>query len=132
MQQVTAERGRLKIDMKAFDIGEDVCVILSGGDRPHIGCVTLSIPRASLAQPDDGSATTSVLNLTGHKDEEAARFVSHTLSAKLQKNVVVTGGIHVDNITKEEINIVMELLVQLTNQLLENRGQVRSLLEKLV
>ena len=119
MQDLTIEKGRIKINMKAIEIGEDLCVIISGGDSPHIGCVTLSVPRASLSDKNINSATTSILNLTGHKDDEAARYVSHTLSSRLNKNVVITCGIHVDNITNEEINITIGLLKELTDALIK-------------
>ena len=87
MYELTSKRGRIKVDLKAFIIGHDLCVIVSGGDAPHIGSVTVSIPRSSLADSNDNSATTSVLNMLGHKDDEAARYVSHTLSAKLNKRI---------------------------------------------
>jgi hypothetical protein len=64
-------------------------------------------------------ATTSVLNLIGHKDDEAAKYVSQTLSSRLNKNVVVTCGIHVDKITNEEINVIIGILEQLTDFLIE-------------
>lgn len=111
--------------MKAFELGEDVCVIISGGDEPHIGCVTLSVPRPSLSSPGVTSATTSILNRIGHKDDEAAKYVSHLLSSKLNKNVVVTCGIHVDNITDEEIKITMDLLKRLTDTLLSQLPKSR-------
>ena len=113
MQDITVERGRLKINMKTFLIGEDLCVIISGGDTPHIGCVTLSVPRPSLASDTLTSPTTSALTLLGHKDDEPARYVSSFLSSKLNKNVVVTCGIHLDNITPEEIAISWELIDEL-------------------
>ena len=119
MQDLTAVKGRVKINLKAILIGEDLCVIISGGDSPHIGCVTLSVPRPSLADSNIISATTSVLNLIGHKDDEVAKHVSHMLSSELNKNVVVTCGIHLDNITKEEINITIELLKELTEKLIK-------------
>lgn len=119
MQDLTLESGRITINMKSFDIGEDLCVIISGGDKPHIGCVTLSVPRPSLSTSGVTSATTSVLNLMGHKDDEAAKYVSHLLSSKLNKNVVVTCGIHVDNITCEEIEITLDLIKRLTDTLIQ-------------
>ena len=115
MHELTLERGRIKINMIYTLIGDDLFVIISGGDCPHIGCVTLSVPRPSLSDGNIISSTTSVLNLVGHKDDEAARNISHILSSNLNKNVVLTCGIHVDNITKEEIKTVIELL----NELLE-------------
>ena len=117
MYNLTLEKGRIKVNLKAFEIGKDLCVIVSGGDSPHIGAVTLSIPRPSLADSKNSSATTSVLSLIGHKDDEAARYVSHTLSSRLNKNIVVTCGIHADNITSEEIKDVISLLKELTDML---------------
>lgn len=119
MNELALQKGRIKINIKAIEIGEDLCVIISGGDSPHIGCVTLSVPRPSLADAEVISATTSILNLVGHKDDEAARYVSQTLSSRLNKNVVVTCGIHVDNITGEEINVTIGILKELTNLLIQ-------------
>jgi len=117
MQELTIERGRLRINMKFFLVGEDVCVIIAGGDSPHIGCVTLSVPRPSLSK-DAYSATTSVLNLLGHKDDEIAKYVSELLSSRLNKNVVVTCGIHVENITPKEINITFDIINEIINKLI--------------
>lgn len=119
MHNFTLKKGRIEVNLKAFDIGNDLCVIISGGDSPHIGSVTLSVPRKSLSDLNKSSATTSVLNLIGHKDDEAAKYVSHNLSSRLNKNVVATGGIHVDNITSEEINIVIDILKELTEKIME-------------
>ncbi len=119
MQNLTVERGRIKINSKSTMVGKDLCVIISGGDSPHIGSVTLSVPRPSLSDSSKVSSTTSILNLLGHKDDEAAKYVSHALSSALNKNVVVTCGIHVDNITAEEINVVMNILKELIALLIE-------------
>ena len=37
----------LKIQVKR--LGEDYFIIMQGGDKPHIGCTVLSIPRPSLS-----------------------------------------------------------------------------------
>jgi hypothetical protein len=119
MKDLNIEKGRVKLNLKAIEIGEDLCVIISGGDRPHIGCVTLSVPRKSLEDENVISSTTSVLNMTGHKDDDAARYVAHELCSKLNKNIVITCGIHIDNITKEEIHVTIDLLKELTKQLIK-------------
>lgn len=103
-------------------MGDDLCVTITGGDKAHIGCVTLSIPRPSLADPDVTSSTTSILNITGHKDDEAARYVSRLLSSHLNKNVVVICGIHINNITTEEIKITYDLLERLTDILIKEHN----------
>ena len=119
MDEIAVKKGRININGRAFLVGEDLCVIISGGDSPHIGCVTLSVPRPSLSDKNKISSTTSILNLIGHKDDEAAKYVSETLASRLNKNVVVTCGIHVDNIKAEEIHTTIELIKELTDKLTE-------------
>ena len=117
MQEKTIEFGRIKINMKSFEIGDDLCLIVSGGDAPHIGCVTLSSPRPSLSDKDIISSTSSVLNRVGHKDDEVGRYISEKLSAKLNKHVAVICGIHVDNITQDELVELMESLNELISSI---------------
>ena len=124
MREINAEQGRIKISMKALLLGDDLCVVISGGDRPHIGAVTMSTPRASLSG-SGSSASTSVITMPGHKDDESARMVSHSLSSRLYKNVVVTCGIHVDDITAEEINSTTIMLKELTEALINELAKKR-------
>jgi hypothetical protein len=73
-----------------------VTVTLVGGERPHVGAVAIGIPRPSLARPDRRSATTSVLTVTGHKDDELARPLAHELARRLGQTAVVVAGVHID------------------------------------
>lgn len=118
MYNVVKEQGRIKIGIQAFLVGNDLCAIISGGDTPHVGAVALSVPRPSLKNFEKTSASTSVLTLIGHKDDETAKKASHALASRLNKNVVVTCGIHLDDIDPEEINIVGELINQLVEELI--------------
>ena len=111
--------GRITVQAELLKVGDDLNVALSGGDMPHIGCVTLSISRPSLADAGKASATTSILNVTGHKDGEAAQHMSQRLCTALQKTVVVCGGIHVEAIQPEEIQTVMEMVQRLTDAIIE-------------
>ncbi|HCJ57872.1 hypothetical protein SDC9_94825 [bioreactor metagenome] len=118
MKVLSLEKERIKITMQLIGVGEDMCVIITGGDKPHIGCVTLSTPRQSLADKNIISATTSVLNLIGHKDDEVARYVSHKLSSALNKNVAASCGIHIDNAEKREIELIMKITEELTEMII--------------
>jgi gallate decarboxylase subunit D len=120
MLEYQLEKGRIKINLKAHLIGDDLVVILSGGDKPHVGCVTLSVPRPSLANEHMISATTSTFNLIGHKDDEVARYVSHELAARLNKNVVLTCGIHIEQISVDEITAVLDLTKEITNRFIDS------------
>ena len=99
MEKITLQKGRVKITMQYIESGEDLCVIITGGDTPHIGCVTLSTPRKSIADQNMMSSTTSILNRLGHKDDEVAKYVSEKISAQLNRVVSVICGIHIDDIT---------------------------------
>ena len=116
---VSLSAGRITVEATVVRAGGDLCIVLTGGDRPHIGTVTLSVPRPSLADSTRTSATTSVLNLTGHKDGEAAQYLSQRLAAALGATVVVTGGIHVDDIRPGEIKTVLHLVDRLTTTLVD-------------
>ncbi len=96
MIEITDFRDRLVLTMSAISMGQDLCVALYGGDRPHIGAVAISQPRPSLADPAVRSATTSVVAVLGHKEDMLARQVSARLAAALNAVVSVTCGIHVE------------------------------------
>ena len=92
-------------------IGEDLLISVEGGQKPHIGCVIQSIPRPSLTGDGSYSATSSVLNLTGHKDEYLCRKLSEQICAACQ----TTWGVHIDQITKEEICEIMRIIEDMGN-----------------
>ena len=58
-------------------LGDDYHILVSGGECPHIGCTVLAIPRPSLDGSGKMSSTASVLNVTGHKDEEVSVSYTH-------------------------------------------------------
>ena len=98
VRQVSLEagRGRCRLWGTAVFTGDGVSVTLAGGERPHVGAVAIGIPRPSLARPGTGSATTSVLAVTGHKDDELARPLADELARRLGQIAVVVAGVHVD------------------------------------
>jgi len=97
---------RVAIEFTSIPMGNDLCVVIAGGDAPHLGAVAVAQARPSLQDASKLSATTSVITLLGHKDDAVARTVANTLAAKLNKNVVVCCGIHVDHITRDELEAV--------------------------
>lgn len=97
-----------RLSVSVFSLGDDLAVLLYGGEREHIGSAVLSVPRLSLKDDGTVSCTSSVLNLPGHKDEAICRMVSESLSASLGKTVLAAGGFHVDNLSKEDIKEVID------------------------
>jgi hypothetical protein len=116
----------LKTNEGAYDleasvrfVGQDVLVAIWGGEKPHIGAVSVAQPRASLKDPEITSATASVICLLAHKEDELAKAVSEILAAALNTPVVVTAGIHWDNISKDGIQKVIENSKILVDVILE-------------
>lgn len=113
---VKTNQGAYDLEANVRLIGNDFLVALWGGEKPHIGAVAVAQPRPSLKDPNVTSATASVFCFIGHKEDELAKAVSEILAAALNTQVVVTAGIHWDNISKEGIQKVIdnsEILVDL-------------------
>lgn len=104
--KLSHQKGRFKIRANAILVGEDLIVTIWGGTRPHIGAVAMAVPRSSLRNPDVTSATSSVLTRVGHKEDDIVKGISERLSSELGKVVVVSAGIHFDDITDDEIDII--------------------------
>ena len=84
------------------------CVLqLYGGTHEHVGSVTVSIPRPSLADKERTSVTSSVINLLSHKDEVVSRPAAEMLAIALDRPVVCVAGIHVDGASSEDVAILV-------------------------
>lgn len=118
---VCTQQTSFVIEARALQIGADMLVCIWGGNRPHIGAVAAAQPRPSLADQNRRSATCSVLTYPGHKEDEVVKLVSERLSASLDTQVVVTAGIHWDELKQNEISIIEsrieEIICQLTEKL---------------
>ncbi len=107
------------IEAEAVRIGPDVFVYIWGGERPHIGSVAAAQPRPSLADPSMKSATASVLTYVGHKEDEIAKEAAETLAARLDTNVVVTAGIHWDDLPADGVRTIVERCREIITKLVD-------------
>lgn len=113
---ICTDQGQFDIEAHVRFIGEDLLVAVWGGEKPHIGAVAVAQPRPSLKDPDSTSASASVICIPGHKEDDLSKTISLKLSSALNTNVVVTAGIHWDNISDEGIKMVIknsELLAEM-------------------
>ena len=118
MIALTARRGRVALRLTAERLGDDLAVTVSGGDRAHIGAVAVSPPRPARGGAPASGATTSVVALLGHREDELARKIAARLAAVTRGAVCVACGVHVDGIVAGEIRDVLELGDELTERLL--------------
>lgn len=91
-------------------IGADLLITVSGGERSHIGTAVLAVPRPSLTGDGSASATSSVMNVVGHKDETICRMLAEKAARKYGVTVLCAGGFHVDNMTAGQIGEVVEAI----------------------
>jgi hypothetical protein len=95
------------VNAEALWLGPDLLVYIWGGEAPHIGAVAMATPRPSLADPDVTSATASVFAYVGHKEDDLAKGAAEALASALDTRVVVTAGIHWDDLDQEAINTIV-------------------------
>lgn len=99
--------GRYRVTIEVIELGKDLVVIFSGGDK-HIGAVSLSLVRKSLRDPGQLSASNSLLTVPGHKEEDIAIPLAKKITSRTGRNCVLVAGIHLDNITNEELDTIWE------------------------
>ncbi len=117
--EIETEESSCNLKSQVMTIGDDVLVAIYGGDRPHIGAVSMSQARPSLRDRSKTSATASTFCYPDHKEDVLTKEVSMTLSAALGTNVVVVAGVHYEDIDKEGIELVIENSRKLAQRILE-------------
>jgi len=94
---ITAGEGKYKVWLKKEELNGDLVYILGGGERSHIGSVVLKIPGKDL----------ETIRIEGHYDHVVLEPLVEEASAKYNRKVVAVGGVHVDNATEDEIEILV-------------------------
>lgn len=105
---VKSERDGRTLTARVVLAGGDVVVVVTGGDRPHVGCVVLAAPTAGRGTTGF-SPTVSVLTIPPHKEEPIARGVAEAVCSELGRVVIVTAGVHEDGIEREGIETYLRL-----------------------
>jgi len=123
---MSATEFTIETDTGAYDltagvrlIGKDVLVAIWGGEKPHIGAVAIAQPRPSLKDPEVTSSTASVICLIGHKEDELAKAAAEILAAALETQVVVTAGIHWDDLAADAIQRIIRNSEKLIDMILQ-------------
>lgn len=95
--------GRTSLLLEWERISDDLSVKLTGG-ASHVGAVAVGIfDRVS------GRASASVITVPGHREDELALLGARKLSEASRSATVFIAGIHVDDITKGEIEEIVSV-----------------------
>jgi len=123
MIEISLQKDGIQLQACAMTAGEDLCVVITGGTHPHIGSVSIGLPRNSQKDDKSPSATVSTFNVTSHKDDLVGNLFAHEISAQFGCRTVVTCGIHVEDADEEILetiqNMADDILKRLKKQLLD-------------
>ncbi len=106
------------LDVSVQSIGADLLVVITGGDRPHVGATaTASVMRSPFR--DGLSTSVSTHSVPGHKEYVLATRVAERLARSLSRTVTVVVGIHIDRATSEQIREVVDVVDTVVDDILE-------------
>ena len=110
--KITKGKGRTRLSLSAQDFGDDL-VVLIFNENAHIGAVAVGE-----YDHKEKRASTSVITRLGHKDDAIAQKAAYLISRQTKKPTCVIVGVHLDDITKEEIRQCLDNADSLVEDLL--------------
>lgn len=101
-QKITKGEGRTRISLSAQGFGDDLVVSIYN-ENAHIGAV-------AVGEYDhrQNRTSTSVITRLGHKDDVIAQKAAYLISKHTKRPSCVIAGVHLDDITEEEIQKFLE------------------------
>jgi len=100
-QELTKGEGRARVNVVVDSLGSDLVVRIYN-QNAHIGAVAMAD-----YDYEHERASVSVITRLGHKDDALAREAAYLLSKSIRRPVCVIAGVHLDNITGEEIDEIL-------------------------
>ncbi len=94
---VLCGEGRYRVWADLMEAGDDLLILIGGGECPHIGSVSLAEPGCS----------TKTISSPGHKERIVTTSASEMIAKATGKRCLVAAGIHIDNASKEEIALLL-------------------------
>ena len=100
--EITKGEGRTRISLSAQGFGDDLVVFIYN-ENAHIGAV-------AVGEYDhrENRTSTSVITRLGHKDDAIAQEAAYLISKHTKRPSCVVAGVHLDNITEEEVQKFLE------------------------
>jgi hypothetical protein len=95
---ITSGKGKYKVFLEERKLDDDIIYILGGGEKSHIGGVVICEP----------GKKSQIIRLEGHYDDIVLKSIAENACKKYKTKVVAVGGVHVDNASKEEIDLLVK------------------------
>jgi hypothetical protein len=99
--ELTKGKGRARVNVTVNSMGSDL-VIRIYNQNAHVGAVAIAD-----YDYEHERASVSVITRLGHKDDALAKEAAYLLSKSIRKPVCVIAGVHLDDITREEIDGIL-------------------------
>ena len=112
MNEIVTEVLGRQIACRWIPLDDGLQLLLTGGDRSHIGAV-------STAEPD---GTVQTQTFPGHRDQELSAPWARTLAQRLGCRVCVICGIHYDDLAREDLQTVLAAADALLEAILQRLG----------
>ena len=94
---ISAGEGRYRVNLESYAIGKDRLIIITGGEEEHIGSATLIEAKGHL----------QTMIKKGHQDHVISEKMANMIYDKIGEDLLVICGIHIDDASKEEIDILV-------------------------
>ena len=103
----TYGNGKYIVNISVHDTnGAGLAVFVRGGDKPHLGGVALASPGIEMHGRTLSKCDLWTITVPGHKDAEFAQRIAKKICIASGEPVSVSLGIHVENATPEEIELI--------------------------
>jgi hypothetical protein len=99
--ELTKGEGSARVNITVNSMGSDLVVRIYN-QNAHIGAVAVGD-----YDYENERASVSLITRLGHKDDALAREAAYLLSKSIRRPVCVIAGVHLDNITGEEIDEIL-------------------------
>ncbi|KRN28643.1 hypothetical protein IV38_GL000844 [Lactobacillus selangorensis] len=111
-KQFSVTQENYTIAVAAQFVGPDLLLVITGGDHPHLGDVTV-------ISSEDDMATLRLASHDGrkHKDNLVAERIAPQIKDNLPGKCVLTAGIHVDHISQAQIDASFTMADTLAQQI---------------
>ena len=114
LQPIKQNAGRAELVLEHKQVGGDHILTLTGGEE-HVGAVAVG-----LFDEKSGRASASVISLPGHRDDGIALDGAQRVSKITKAATVFIVGIHLGNITKDEIDKIIVASKQMTDKFIDS------------
>jgi len=93
--------------MSAIITSDGVSITVTGGEKPHVGGMAMSIPFFK-QENEKITCDTWVTPRSGHKDDQVAAMVARQVCLETGQATAVVAGIHIDHAQGAEIEQLVE------------------------